>query len=172
MIIEIWKEGEKLLEQSTPQQYYVRVRTSETECLTEVFNHEPTIEDIKTWFINNVIKPYDNTNAVNSITIKHGDVSLPYWLERKDRAQMESSVKNMMDKGDKTYRLDFREQGFTLEVDCEKLIAALETMEYYATQCYRVTTDHIFAVNKLTTIEEVLSYDYKAGYPDNPTIEL
>lgn len=146
------------------------------EMLIEAGYHEyvepaKTLKEAKAEKINE-ITTYDNSDAVNSITIKHGDMTLPYWLDRDARAQLKSSVQTMEGLGNETYRLDFRAQGFTMEVNCEKFISALDEMESYATQCFRVTTDHILAVNKLTSISDVLAYDYKSGYPDNPTIEL
>lgn len=137
----------------------------------EYVEPEKTLADYKKEKIAE-IEAYDNSDAVNSITIKHGDISLPYWLDREARAQLKSSVQTMQELGNGTYRLDFREQGFTLEVDCDKFIAALDSMESYATSCYRVTTDHILAVNKLTSIEDVQGFDVTADYPDNPAIEL
>ena len=37
----------------------------------------------------------------------------------------------------------------------------------HAIKCYNKTDDHLLAVSKLTTVEEVAAYDYKEGYPDN-----
>jgi hypothetical protein len=39
-------------------------------------------------------------------------------------------------------------------------------VEDYASMCYDNTHRHLVAVEALETIDEVLSYDYKSGYPD------
>ena len=36
----------------------------------------------------------------------------------------------------------------------------------YARECWNVTESHLAAVDKLETIEEIINYDYKSGYPD------
>jgi hypothetical protein len=42
----------------------------------------------------------------------------------------------------------------------------LSSLEVYAIQCYNKTTDHIYNVNALTSIDEVVNYDFKSGYPE------
>jgi hypothetical protein len=48
----------------------------------------------------------------------------------------------------------------------------LSALEVYAIDCYNKTTDHIFNVNNLTTIEEIENYDYRLGYPEKLIFEL
>lgn len=36
----------------------------------------------------------------------------------------------------------------------------------YARECWNVTESHLATVDKLETIEEIINYDYKSGYPD------
>jgi hypothetical protein len=48
----------------------------------------------------------------------------------------------------------------------------LSALEVYAVDCYNVTTDHIYAIQSLTTIEEIEAYDYTVGYPEKLTFEL
>ena len=70
-----------------------------------------------------------------------------------------------MSLGRETYRLDLREVGVSVDIVCEKLLQMLSALEVYAIDCYNKTTDHIYNVNNLTTIEDVENYNYKDGYP-------
>lgn len=42
----------------------------------------------------------------------------------------------------------------------------------YAVGCYNVTAGHRRAVECLTTLEAVLGYDFKAGYPEKVSMEI
>jgi len=48
----------------------------------------------------------------------------------------------------------------------------LARLEVYAAECYNKTTDHTFAINQLTTVEEIKEYDYMADYPEKLTFDL
>ena len=48
----------------------------------------------------------------------------------------------------------------------------LSALEVYAIDCYNKTTDHIFAVNDLNSIEEIERYDYHNGYPEKLSFDL
>ena len=74
--------------------------------------------------------------------------------------------------GRETYRLDLREVGVSVDINCEKLLSMLSALEVYAIDCYNKTTDHIYAVNNLTTVEEIEAYDYRVGYPEKLTFTL
>ena len=51
-------------------------------------------------------------------------------------------------------------------MECDKAIQLLSSLEMYALECFNVTATHKAAVEKLQTVEEVLAYDYTAGYPE------
>jgi hypothetical protein len=42
----------------------------------------------------------------------------------------------------------------------------------YAIDCYNKTTDHIYAVKNLTTIEDIENYNYREDYPEKLKFEL
>lgn len=44
-------------------------------------------------------------------------------------------------------------------------------LEAYAYKCYVNTAKHQQTIKGLTTVEEVLNYDYTTGYPDKITLE-
>ena len=59
-----------------------------------------------------------------------------------------------------------------LVVDCDKAIQLLSALEMYALECFNVTAAHKKAVSELDNIEEVLTYDYKSGYPEKLKMEV
>ena len=50
-------------------------------------------------------------------------------------------------------------------MECDKAIQLLSALEMYALECFNVTAAHKKAVAEMSTVEEVLAYDYTAGYP-------
>ena len=132
---------------------------------------EKTLDDYKNDKIHKIMS-YDSSSSVNSITVKHGDDEFSYWLNMAQRSKLRVSAQTMKDLGYKTYRLDIREKGISIDADIDTLITSINKMEEYATLCYRATTDNLNAVKALTTIDEVNNYDYKTGYPTKLIIEL
>ena len=68
----------------------------------------------------------------------------------------------------------------TIEVVMEDVSLALPAefvkqfilaLEAYAYKCYVNTAKHQQTIKSLTTVEEVLNYDYTTGYPDKITLE-
>ena len=53
-----------------------------------------------------------------------------------------------------------------MNIECEVLLNVLSALEVYAIDYYNRTTDHIFAIKSLKTIDEIKSYDYTQGYPE------
>ena len=41
----------------------------------------------------------------------------------------------------------------------------LNTLEMYALDCYNMTAQHKKNISEMDSIEDVLNYDYMAGYP-------
>ena len=118
------------------------------------------------------IYEYDDSRAVNNCYISYGGVQIPYWADKYERNCLKSSLNDYIKKGFKTYRLDLRDAGVSVEIDCEKLINILVDLEVYAIKCFNRTSDHVFAVRAIETAEDVLLYDVSDGYPANPVYEL
>ena len=59
-----------------------------------------------------------------------------------------------------------------LVVECDKAIQLLSALEMYALECFNVTAAHKKAVAEMSTVEEVLGYDYTAGYPEVLTMNV
>jgi hypothetical protein len=88
-----------------------------------------------------------------------------YWANKAERSILKSAIQDCISMGRDKYRLDIRELGLSMEVYCKDMLEMLSALEVYAIDCYNKTTDHIYNVNNLTTIEDVENYNYKDGYP-------
>ena len=118
------------------------------------------------------INEYDSSKDVNICYIKTPLDTIPYWANKTERSTLKSAIHDCIAMGREIYRLDLREFGVSVDINCEKLLSILSALEVYAIDCYNKTTDHIYAVNNLTMIEEIEKYDYRLGYPEKLTFEL
>jgi hypothetical protein len=118
------------------------------------------------------IEDYDHSSSVNECFISYGGQQLPYWASKSERDDLKGVINDYILLGEDSYRLDLRELMISINIKCNDLLKMLSVLEFYASKCYNKTTDHIFAVNNLQTIEEVENYDYTQGYPNKLTFEL
>lgn len=118
------------------------------------------------------IDTYDNSSAVNNCVIKFNGNSINYWANKSERSILKTAVQDCILMGRDEYRLDLRDLGVYVSINCQQLLQMLSALEVYAIDCYNKTTDHIYNVNALTTIEELQNYDYKEGYPENLVFNL
>ena len=105
------------------------------------------------------IEAYDTTPAVNGFILNGERV----WLDKATRVGLMNSTQIAKAMGKKTTTLWFG--GMQIEVNCDKAIGLLSALEMYALECFNVTAAHKKAVAEMSTVEEVLAYDYTAGYP-------
>lgn len=118
------------------------------------------------------IERYDSSPEVNICYIKTSGSKLSYWANKSERSSLKSAVNDCIIMNRNTYRLDLRDLGLSVDIDCNKLLEMLSALEVYAIDCYNKTTDHIFNINGLTTIEEIENYDYREGYPEKLIFEI
>ena len=118
------------------------------------------------------INEYDESPEVNICRIRYINDMFDYWASKSERSALKSAVQDCINMGRDKYRLDLRELGLSMEVSCKDLIDMLSALEVYAIDCYNKTTDHIYAVNSLTTIEEVERYEYYKDYPKKLIFDL
>lgn len=112
---------------------------------------------------------YDNSTAVNGCYLIKDGEKINYWANKSERDSLKGAVRDFITAGRETYRLDLREFGVSLTMPCEKLLEMLCALEVYAIDCFNNTTDHLYAVDAMTTVEEIESYDHTAGYPEKLT---
>ena len=106
------------------------------------------------------IEKHDASPAGNGFMLNGQRV----WLNKDTRVGLMNSTSIAKAMGKKTTTLWFG--GMQIEVNCDKAIGLLSALEMYALECFNVTAAHKKAVAEMSTVEEVLAYDYTAGYPE------
>lgn len=112
------------------------------------------------------IAAYDASDSVNAFMLNGQKV----WLDKATRVGLMNSTTIAKAMGQATTTLWLGEA--KLVVDCDKAIQQLSALEIYALECFNVTAAHKKAVNEMTTLEDVLGYDYTCGYPKKLTMEV
>ncbi|MDD7247742.1 MAG: DUF4376 domain-containing protein [Prevotellaceae bacterium] len=105
------------------------------------------------------IEKLDTSSAVNGFMLN----GLKVWLNKDTRVGLMNSTQIAKAMGKTTTTLWLGD--VKLVVECDKAIQLLSALEMYALECFNVTAAHKKAVAELNTVEEVLAYDYTAGYP-------
>lgn len=106
------------------------------------------------------IQTHDKSEEVNLFYI--GDTAM--WLDKETRTglmlrfQAEQAIGNT----DTTLWAN----GVQYPLPLAMAVQMLYALEVYASACYDNTQRHLAAVDSLSTIEEIQSYDYTVGYPD------
>lgn len=118
------------------------------------------------------INDNDSSRSVNECYITYNGNTISYWADKVQRSSLKTAVENYLANGNTHYRLDIREKGVSFDIPCQQLLSMLSALEVYAIQCYNKTTDHLYAVESMKTIEEVELYDYRKGYPDKLTFNI
>ena len=105
------------------------------------------------------ISTYDASDSVNTLVV-NGQRG---WLDKATRVGLMNGVAVAKECG--MERMSLWIDGREYVMDVARLEELLVKVEVYAMGCYNVTAGHRRAVNGLTTLEAVLGYDFKAGYP-------
>lgn len=105
------------------------------------------------------IEKHDTSSAVNGFILNGQRV----WLDKATRVGLMNSTSIAKAMGQPTTTLWLGDA--KLVVECDKAIQLLSALEMYALECFNVTAAHKKAVAEMSTVESVLGYDYKAGYP-------
>lgn len=106
------------------------------------------------------IVAYDHSPAVNSFYIN----GIRTWAEKEERMGFQQNIADKVALGFKEITWWF--DGIPMTLPCDKAEQLRLHLENYAFDCFNVTAAHKKAVSELKSIEEVLSYDYKTGYPE------
>ena len=117
------------------------------------------IEGVKKWMIDNIITPYDSSSSINSFSIE-GE---RYWLDKETRAGL--MLRFAAEKSSGKTETTMWAGSVCIPLSLDDAFKMLYTLEMYASTCYDVTAKHKANVLDLDSINEVLTYDYKAGYP-------
>ena len=125
----------------------------------EVIIYVPTLEDEKYRKLHE-IRAYDTSSNVNEFFIS-GESA---WAPKDVRVALMNLLNTEKQVGRTETMFWFNNKQYTVDIDLT--VTMLNSLELYASNCYNVTNTHIAAVTNLSTIEEVINYDYTKGYPD------
>ena len=109
---------------------------------------------------NDEITKYDTSSNVNVFSLNGVDV----WLDRDTRVSLMNSTTIAKNMGQENTTLWLGTVKIT--VKCDQAIQLLSALEMYALSCFNKTAEHRNNVEALSTINEIVSYDYTVGYPE------
>lgn len=109
---------------------------------------------------NDEITKYDTSSNVNVFSLNGVDV----WLNRDTRVSLMNSTTIAKNMGQENTTLWLGTIKIT--VKCDQAIQLLSALEMYALSCFNKTAEHKKNVEALSTINEIVSYDYTVGYPE------
>jgi hypothetical protein len=112
------------------------------------------------------IDMYDTSDAINSFEFN----GIPTWVPVTERSYLRDAIAALEAKGVSTMEVPLPGQFFTLPVAMVKSLLA--DIEIYAYNASIRTGKHKAAVNGLSTVEEVDTYDFTSGYPEKVVIVL
>lgn len=112
------------------------------------------------------IEAYDTSSEVNGFVLNGARV----WLDFELRDRVYQGNERLQRIGRTGTTLWLGNQCYDLSIDQAQNI--ISHIEAYAKDCYNVTAQHKAAVEKMQTLEEVLAYDYKEGYPEQLKMEV
>ena len=99
---------------------------------------------------------YDTSKYVNSFYYQDKQ----YWLSKDIRI----GLLRLIDSDAEQITLQLNDN--YLIISSDKLKEFLNQLEVYAGKCFSITAEHLQNIKQLSTIEELLKYDYTAKYPN------
>lgn len=120
---------------------------------------EPDVESIRKKVLKD-LEDYDLSPFVNSFKLNGMDV----WLDKATRVGLMNSTQIEKAAGHKETTLWLGT--ISLTINCDLAIQMLSALELYALDCFNKTAEHRSNIMALETIEELMAYNFKTGYPD------
>ena len=169
-----FKEIEESRKIGKVQYYYVRFNAKEVkggliQAVEAEINHYPTEEDIEllsSKYLETLkkgkivqIREYDKSDAINKFIINSKEV----WMDKDTRVGIKNGIVAQKEEGATIVSVMFGDTWYELPV--EDALSILNAVEVYAMACFKRTSEHMTAVESLTTIDAVSSYDFTTGYP-------
>lgn len=153
-------EGEMRYEEREKEQYAYDV------CWIDGMSSEADVLQRAKETVFAAIEAYDTSSAVNGFMLNGQHV----WLDKATRVGLMNGVG--VAKACGMERMSLWIDGREYVMDVARLEDLLVKVEVYAMGCYNVTAGHRRAVDGLTTLEAVLGYDFKAGYPEKVSMKI
>lgn len=151
--------AESIIDRITEIGLISELRVSELMELMERTGCDDKLSLVKRWATQR-IRSYDSSEAVNQFSINGS----PMWLEKATRAGLKLRLEAEQASGKENTTLWYGTEAITLPV--ANAIVMLNRLEIYASESYDVTQGHLARVALMESVEEVLGYDYKVGYPE------
>lgn len=127
---------------------------------------KPTELEVEKRKVIKAIDDYDVSIEVNSFFLN----GLQVWLDKSTRVGLMNSITIEKEAGREETTLWFN--GIRIVVGCTLALQMLSILELYALKCYNKTAEHKSNVQALTSVEDVISYDYTQGYPEKPEFNI
>lgn len=120
---------------------------------------EYVLRKIKDIIIDKITK-YDVSENVNLFYLQGN----PMWLNDIKRTSLIKSTNIRKSQGAITTVL-WDDDNNKYDIPVDMALNMLNTLEMYALDCYNMTAQHKKNISEMDSIEDVLNYDYMAGYP-------
>ena len=120
---------------------------------------EYVLRRIKDIIIDKITK-YDVSENVNLFYLRGN----PMWLNDIKRTSLIKSTNIRKSQGAITTVL-WDDDNNKYDIPVDMALNMLNTLEMYALDCYNITAQHKKNISEMDSIEDVLNYDYMAGYP-------
>ena len=112
------------------------------------------------------ITAHDTSSSVNGFKLN----GLTVWLDKDTRMGLMNSTTIAKNMGQQTTTVWFG--GISMTIPCDTAIGMLSALEMYALECFNVTAGHKAAVQALTSVDEVMAYDYSTNYPEQISLSV
>lgn len=108
-----------------------------------------------------LIKYYDKSVNVNSFYYKDKQE----WLDKNTRL----GLQNLINSGADNITIQLKDS--IVDIKATKLKEFLNQLEVYAGKCFSVTAKHLEDIKQLNTVDNLINYDFKSGYPLKITLD-
>ena len=108
-----------------------------------------------------LIKYYDKSVNVNSFYYKDKQE----WLDKNTRLGLQNLINSGAD------NITIQLKNSIIDIKATKLKEFLNQLEVYAGKCFSVTVKHLEAIKQLNTVDDLINYDFKSGYPLKITLD-
>lgn len=104
---------------------------------------------------------YNNSKEVNSFIFQGQRL----WVERDERVSFKTAVEAKIALGIEEVELPIK-QLIGIKLNCQLVLKMLYMLENYCSMADAQMKKHLYALDKLTNVDEINNYDYKEGMPE------
>lgn len=116
--------------------------------------------------ISRLISDYDSSSAVNEFHV----AGIPVWLDKETRVGLALRFASEKGMGLTNTILWLNGMQFPFQiVVAEQILGAIEV---YASRCYDNTQKHLFQVQNLQSIDELVRFDITEGFPEKLSFSM